>query len=250
MRRRATCLCFYCTRAGGIGVNIVRADRVVVFDPDWNPSTDVQARERAWRIGQQKPVTVYLLVTAGTIEENFYHRQIFKQYLTSNVLHDAKPKRCFNKHSLRDLFVLDESDDDEGVEETNALFLAGNVTRPTKVDGKEQEHGGVDPVVPGDNEVVSQRLFDAVDVCSVFDHSAVEANGVKNQEADLVEDRGDKYCVGVHEVEEEEVGAQEAASSREMIACIQQRHEGVAPPTKNRPLAPRQARPCLASSHH
>ncbi|KAI9918033.1 hypothetical protein PsorP6_012420 [Peronosclerospora sorghi] len=104
----------------------------------------------------------------------------------SKVLHDAKRKR-FNKHSLRDLFVLDESDDDEGVAETNALFLAGNVTRPTKVEGKEQEHERVDPVVPGVNNVVLQRLFDADDVRSVFDHSAVEANGVQNQEADLVE---------------------------------------------------------------
>ncbi|KAI9908262.1 hypothetical protein PsorP6_002803 [Peronosclerospora sorghi] len=159
-------------RAGGIGVNPVSADHVV------NPSTDVQARERAWRTDQQKPVTVYRLVTTGTIEEKIYHRQIFKT---------IKRKRCFNKHSLRDLFVLDESNDDESVAETNAMFLAGNVTRPTKVDGKEQEHARVDPAVPGDNDVVLQRFFRAGDERSVFDHSAVEANGVKNQEADLVE---------------------------------------------------------------
>jgi hypothetical protein len=57
------------TRVGGLGVNLTGADRVVIYDPDWNPATDTQARERAWRIGQQNHVTVYRLVTAGTIEE-------------------------------------------------------------------------------------------------------------------------------------------------------------------------------------
>lgn len=59
--------------------------RVLVFDPDWNPSTDMQARERAWRIGQQKEVTVYRLITGGTIEEKVYHRQVYKQFLTNKV---------------------------------------------------------------------------------------------------------------------------------------------------------------------
>lgn len=59
--------------------------RVVVYDPDWNPSTDMQARERAWRIGQRKEVTVYRLITSGTIEEKVYQRQIYKQFLTNKV---------------------------------------------------------------------------------------------------------------------------------------------------------------------
>ncbi|CAI5738946.1 unnamed protein product [Peronospora destructor] len=171
------------TRAGGIGVNLIGADRVVVFDPDWNPSTDLQARERAWRIGQLKPVTVYRFVTAGTIEEKIYHRQIFKQYLSSKVLHEAKRKRCFNKHSLRDLFVLeDEKREGEGVAETNELFVAGNVERPAEVED--------------DNDVVLKQLFDDGDVRGVFDHSAVESDGVQNQEADLVEMEATKIAQG------------------------------------------------------
>jgi len=50
-----------------------------------NPSTDMQARERAWRIGQVRPVTIYRLITSGTIEEKVYHRQIYKQFLTNKV---------------------------------------------------------------------------------------------------------------------------------------------------------------------
>lgn len=68
------------TRVGGLGVNLTGADRVVLFDPDWNPSTDLQARERAWRVGQKRPVTVYRLITTGTIEEKIYHRQVSHCY--------------------------------------------------------------------------------------------------------------------------------------------------------------------------
>ena len=71
------------TRVGGLGLNLTGADRVIIFDPDWNPSTDHQARERAWRIGQDREVSVFRLVTSGTVEEKMYQRQIFKQYLTN-----------------------------------------------------------------------------------------------------------------------------------------------------------------------
>lgn len=62
------------TRTGGVGINLTGADRIILFDPDWNPMTDAQARERAWRFGQKRSVTVYRLITAGTIEEKIYHR--------------------------------------------------------------------------------------------------------------------------------------------------------------------------------
>ncbi|XP_050293963.1 DNA excision repair protein ERCC-6-like isoform X2 [Anthonomus grandis grandis] len=64
------------TRVGGLGVNLTGANRVIIYDPDWNPATDMQARERAWRIGQEKSVTIYRLVCAGTVEEKMYQRFI------------------------------------------------------------------------------------------------------------------------------------------------------------------------------
>jgi DNA excision repair protein ERCC-6 len=94
------------TKVGGLGLNLVGADRVLIFDPDWNPSTDMQARERAWRIGQKRDVVIYRLVTSGTIEEKIYHRQIFKQFLTNKILKDPKQKRFFKFKHLRDLFTL------------------------------------------------------------------------------------------------------------------------------------------------
>lgn len=108
------------TKVGGLGVNLTGANRVIIFDPDWNPSTDVQARERAWRLGQKKEVTIYRLMTAGTIEEKIYHRQIFKQFLSNKVLKDPKQRTTFNLTDLHDLFSLNSYED--GVTETSELF--------------------------------------------------------------------------------------------------------------------------------
>lgn len=108
------------TRVGGLGVNLTGANRVIIYDPDWNPSTDTQARERAWRIGQKKDVTVYRLLTSGTIEEKIYHRQIFKQYLTNRVLKDPKQRRFFKSNDLYELFTL--KDTDSQCTETEAIF--------------------------------------------------------------------------------------------------------------------------------
>ncbi|XP_026337332.2 DNA excision repair protein ERCC-6 isoform X1 [Ursus arctos] len=109
------------TRVGGIGVNLTGANRVIIYDPDWNPSTDTQARERAWRIGQKKQVTVYRLLTAGTIEEKIYHRQIFKQFLTNRVLKDPKQRRFFKSNDLYELFTLTSPDASQSTE-TSAIF--------------------------------------------------------------------------------------------------------------------------------
>ncbi|KAI5706434.1 hypothetical protein M8J75_008140 [Diaphorina citri] len=108
------------TRVGGFGINLTGADRVVIYDPDWNPATDVQARERAWRIGQEKQVTVYRLITAGTIEEKMYHRQIFKQFLANRVLNDPKQRRFFKENDLMELFTLQDQQSEST--ETSAIF--------------------------------------------------------------------------------------------------------------------------------
>lgn len=94
------------TRVGGLGVNLTGANRIIIFDPDWNPSTDMQARERAWRIGQKREVSIYRLMVTGSIEEKIYHRQIFKQFLTNKILSDPKQKRFFKVGELQDLFSL------------------------------------------------------------------------------------------------------------------------------------------------
>ncbi|KAL4997495.1 SNF2 family N-terminal domain-containing protein [Aspergillus recurvatus] len=114
------------TKVGGLGVNLTGADRVIIYDPDWNPSTDVQARERAWRLGQKRDVTIYRLMTAGTIEEKIYHRQIFKQFLTNKILKDPKQRQTFQLSDLHDLFALGE--EGQGPTETSKIFKEAEVT--------------------------------------------------------------------------------------------------------------------------
>ncbi|KAJ8318779.1 LOW QUALITY PROTEIN: hypothetical protein KUTeg_003870 [Tegillarca granosa] len=109
------------TKVGGLGVNLVGANRVIIFDPDWNPSTDTQARERTWRIGQKRNVTIYRLITSGTIEEKIYHRQIFKQFLANRILKDPKQRRFFKANDMYELFDLG-IDDCKGGTETAAIF--------------------------------------------------------------------------------------------------------------------------------
>lgn len=62
------------TRAGGLGINLMTADTVILFDSDWNPQADIQAMARAHRIGQTKPVTIYRLVSKDTLEEEILQR--------------------------------------------------------------------------------------------------------------------------------------------------------------------------------
>lgn len=62
------------TRAGGLGINLTTADTVILYDSDWNPQVDLQAMDRAHRIGQKKNVNVYRLITENTIEEKIVER--------------------------------------------------------------------------------------------------------------------------------------------------------------------------------
>lgn len=77
------------TRAGGLGINLIAADTVIFYDNDWNPTMDEQATDRAHRIGQTKPVTIYRLVTRGTVEEKIVRRAQQKQNVQSTVYGDS-----------------------------------------------------------------------------------------------------------------------------------------------------------------
>jgi SNF2 family DNA or RNA helicase len=79
------------TTAGGVGLNIQGANRVIIFDVRYNPSDEQQAVGRAYRIGQQKPVFVYRFMVAGTFEDNLHNRQVFKMQLASRVVDKKNP---------------------------------------------------------------------------------------------------------------------------------------------------------------
>ena len=77
-------------KAGGTGLNLTAADVVVHFDPWWNPAAEAQASDRAHRIGQDKQVTVYKLITSGTVEENVLQLQQGKRKLLEQVFEESE----------------------------------------------------------------------------------------------------------------------------------------------------------------
>ncbi|KAI9822306.1 MAG: DNA-dependent ATPase protein rad54 [Pycnora praestabilis] len=93
------------SKAGGCGLNLIGANRLVLFDPDWNPAADQQALARVWRDGQKKDCFVYRFIATGTIEEKIFQRQSHKQSLSSCVVDSAEDvERHFGLDSLRELF--------------------------------------------------------------------------------------------------------------------------------------------------
>jgi ATP-dependent DNA helicase len=80
------------TRAGGQGINLAAADTVILFDSDWNPQQDLQAQDRAHRIGQKRPVIVYRLATKGTVEQLLLEKAQGKRKLERLVIQKGKFK--------------------------------------------------------------------------------------------------------------------------------------------------------------
>ncbi|XP_029308244.1 DNA repair and recombination protein RAD54B [Cottoperca gobio] len=99
------------SKAGGVGLNLIGASHLVLYDIDWNPANDMQAMARVWRDGQKKTVHIYRLLTAGTIEERIFQRQVSKQGLSGTVVDLGKKAEHtnFSTSELRDLFSLTET---------------------------------------------------------------------------------------------------------------------------------------------
>merc|ERR1719419_34351 len=108
-----TMLFLLSTRAGGLGINLTAADTCIIYDSDWNPQQDLQAQDRCHRIGQTKPVVVYRLVTANTIDQKILERASAKRKLEQMVIHKNKfkgqraelnqGKSCIDLDELMDL---------------------------------------------------------------------------------------------------------------------------------------------------
>ncbi|KNC76001.1 hypothetical protein SARC_11486 [Sphaeroforma arctica JP610] len=97
------------TRAGGLGINLVSADTVIIYDSDWNPQVDLQAMDRAHRIGQTKPVLVYRLVTNATIEERVFDKAQTKRRLEKLVVHKDKFKGVIaNGEATKGALTMDD----------------------------------------------------------------------------------------------------------------------------------------------
>lgn len=76
-------------KAGGTGLTLICATKMIMIEPDWNPSNDSQVMGRIWRQGQQKEVEIYRLITASTFEEKILQRQGLKKTLSNNLIDDG-----------------------------------------------------------------------------------------------------------------------------------------------------------------
>jgi DNA excision repair protein ERCC-6 len=157
------------------GLNLTGANRIILYDPDWNPQTDAQARERAWRFGQEKEVTVYRLISAGTVEEKIYQRQIFKTALSNKVLQDPRQRRLFSQRDLRDLFTLKA---DTGSVRTggDGYTETAMVTRGVGMVSVGDSSGDV---TDADNDETLRNVMKSKGLAGVFDHNYLEPDSTR-----------------------------------------------------------------------
>ncbi|CEP63968.1 DNA-dependent ATPase RAD54 LALA0_S09e06590g [Lachancea lanzarotensis] len=95
------------SKAGGCGINLIGANRLILMDPDWNPAADQQALARVWRDGQKKDCFIYRFISTGSIEEKIYQRQSMKMSLSSCVVDEKEDvERLFSAENLKQLFHL------------------------------------------------------------------------------------------------------------------------------------------------
>lgn len=101
------------SKAGGCGLNLIGGNRLVLFDPDWNPANDKQAAARVWRDGQKKRVYIYRFLSTGTIEEKVYQRQMSKEGLQKVIQQEQTDSdiqgNFLSAEDLRDLFTFHDS---------------------------------------------------------------------------------------------------------------------------------------------
>ncbi|KKZ67693.1 DNA repair and recombination protein RAD54B [[Emmonsia] crescens] len=95
-------------KAGGTGLNLIGASRLVLFDVDWNPATDMQAMARIHRDGQKRHCRIYRFVLKGALEEKIWQRQVTKIGLADSVMDQKSGVSQFSREELKDLFRLDE----------------------------------------------------------------------------------------------------------------------------------------------
>ncbi|OZJ04308.1 hypothetical protein BZG36_03164 [Bifiguratus adelaidae] len=152
------------TRAGGLGINLTAADTVIFYDSDWNPTVDQQAMDRAHRLGQTKQVTVYRLITKGTIEERILQRAKQKDEIQKVVISGGEFKQVDFKPREIVSLLLDDEELDKNLQQQLKRKAEEDETQDSAGQGKKPKttKTGADsssvPATPA-SVSLSDRLF-------------------------------------------------------------------------------------------
>ena len=143
-------------KAGGMGINLVGASRLILFDIDWNPAIDLQAMARIHRYGQKRPCVIYRFLMAGGLDEKIWQRQVAKLGLANSVMEKKSGVSAFSREELRDLFRLDGRDEGCLTHDLIGCSCTGSGEKvdspidPTKLLEIEKKLGATDAVEFGD----------------------------------------------------------------------------------------------------
>merc|ERR1712048_1092719 len=171
------------TRAGGVGINLMAADTVIIYDSDWNPMNDLQAVARCHRIGQKKQVKVYRLITRNCYEESMFKRADQKLALNKVVMGDMKDT---SKSDINDMlrrgamamFLKDAQTDEDIKKFANADI---DDILATRTEAVKHDAATADPDAAMFSEAVFVAHADDADV-NVDDENFWEVLGVGAEE--------------------------------------------------------------------
>ena len=131
------------TRAGGLGLNLQSADTVIIFDSDWNPQMDIQAQDRAHRIGQKHEVKVFRLISKNTIEEGILEKAAFKKDMDDKViragLYNSRYSEVERRNKLMDILKNENKGEEEEDEILNDEQINEDIARNEEEFNKFQE---------------------------------------------------------------------------------------------------------------
>ena len=159
-------------KAGGTGLNLIGASRLILFDIDWNPATDLQAMARVHRDGQTRPCYIYRLLTQGALDEKIFQRQASKTGLADSIVDGKASVSSFTRDELRDLFTLDESQDCQ----THRLLGCDCYGNGMPVNVEEDESAA------SSNDVAAFSRAETSDEELVFDEDGVEILDLQDED--------------------------------------------------------------------
>ncbi|EGT42062.1 hypothetical protein CAEBREN_11522 [Caenorhabditis brenneri] len=203
------------TKAGGVGLNLIGASRLVLFDSDWNPANDQQAMARIWRDGQVRPCHIYRLITTGTIEEKMLQRQIKKTGLgcVIDAIEVGESVSTFTDEELKDIFTFTGDQTECNTHDLCGCPCDGNGMLENEMDDEEESSEEMDsPKEKLEEEEAEEDVDDVPETPMVPIKKSVSKMPKKSDDwdsSDDDEDVDDEELEADLTMEEEDVDSQE-----------------------------------------